>query len=405
MTVALGKGSSVNVAGKTIAFDANVLLGLYRRHLASSQNILRELERIRDRLFLPAQAQHEFWTNRDSVLQALRTANPSRDISEMERAVLRAVEAAARHDIEAGERQRLEGLVKATFREVRDSIAGRSVTKRASDSLADPGSDVILQELDAVFADRTGLPYPPAEYAQRCREADSRFARRQPPGYEDADKPNGGYGDYVLWRQLIDHAKAQGLPVVLVTDDEKQDWWRLFDRRTRINARFELVAEMRAEAGVGFEMLTLDEFLTALSADPGSAIDESAVDDSGAEDAGDDVEDTAEFWTVGEFNAVVARLEKLGYSSHAGVMSSAAEAPEGVLTRAEVLSIMSLDVDAKLTGFTRVIRNVQRELIDQGIVRPSLTWAFWAEYDGPGKAQRFAVPVEVAHAFAAGRGM
>ena len=33
-------------------------------------------------------------------------------------------------------------------------------------------------------------------------------------------------GDYVLWRQLLDEAAKRKLPVLLVTNDQKEDWYR-----------------------------------------------------------------------------------------------------------------------------------------------------------------------------------
>jgi hypothetical protein len=399
----LGGTPAVDLRACLVAFDANVLLGLYRKDRASAENILRELSRIKSQVFLPAQAQQEFWLNRDAVLKLLRGSSASRVLGDAKKAVGLEIDAAAKLEIGTSEGKRLQRVLTEAFAEIEKSTQGKSVTQRAVNAMKDPSTDVIIKGLEALFSERTGLPYSVDEYAQRRVEAKERFTRRVPPGYEDADKPNQGYGDYILWRQLIDAAKREGRPVVLVTDDEKEDWWRLFDRRTRLNARFELVAEMRAEANVDFAMFTLGDFLTALSADPASTIQESAVEDSDQTLQEDPSESVRETWSLDEFMAVVSRLKQLGYRRHADVMLAAAAKESGVLSRAEVLRTLDYKRDAKLTGFTRAIRSVQRDLIDQGAVRGGLSWAFWAEYDGPGKAQRFVVPPEVATAFGAAR--
>lgn len=391
-----GDAATVDLADKTIAFDANALLEFYRRHFSSTQNIMLDLKRVASQLFLPAQAQKEFWLNRDGVLQHVRGADSSRDLSDAEKAVKRAIEAAARWDIDSDEQRRLKKLVAETFQEVRKSVGGKSAANRATQALVDPKSDVVIATLDRLFSGRTGLPFGPDHYAALCEEADARFARREPPGYMDAGKPNGGYGDFLLWEQLIERAKIDRRPMVLVTNDKKEDWWRLLEGRTPMNARFELVAEMRLRAGVDFYTLTFEDFLTSLSADPTSGINESAVDDTGINgelEASPDVKDS---WNVDELGAVVSRLAELGYHKHAMVILAAAKVPDGVLQRAAVLSILELPADSKLTGFTRAIRNVQRELTDDGVLRTGLSWALVAQYDGPGKAQRFAVPAELA---------
>jgi hypothetical protein len=51
-----------------------------------------------------------------------------------------------------------------------------------------------------------------------------------PPGYRDKNPKKEGfkkYGDGVLWFQVIDYAKSQKKTIILITDDQKDDWWRI----------------------------------------------------------------------------------------------------------------------------------------------------------------------------------
>ncbi|MGK5169680.1 PIN domain-containing protein [Geodermatophilus sp. CPCC 205761] len=394
----IGDASTTPLAGRLIALDTNALLGLYRVHWSSTENILAALRKIQDQLFLPAQVQREFWLNRDKVLREVMTANPTQGLATAETSVKKLIAEAAR-DIDSTERADLSRLVDETFTSLRQAIGVRSAASRARRALADPSSDAVLAALSEMFAGRTGAPFTLEEDERIRQQGLSRFARRQPPGYMDAAKADGGFGDYFLWEQLVAGAKTSGRPVVLVTNDLKEDWWRLLSKNAPISARFELVDEMRSRAGVDFRTLTLDQLLTALANDPTSELEESAIDDSGvgAAEVGE-TETPTETWEPHEFAAVVARLRELGYPRRADVMLAAAEVPTGVLDRSEVLSLLGWSLDAKMTGFTRAIRNVQRELADRAVIRPSLTWALSAEYDGPGKAQRFAVPPEIARA-------
>ncbi len=92
-------------------------------------------------------------------------------------------------------------------------------------------------------------------------EGIQRVKDQRPPGYADAKKEGSqAAGDYVLWRQLLDEAATRKLPVLLVTNDQKEDWYRKVHGIT-IGPRIELISEMLDEAGVPFHTQTLERFL------------------------------------------------------------------------------------------------------------------------------------------------
>ena len=68
------------------------------------------------------------------------------------------------------------------------------------------------------------------------------------------------YGDLVLWFQTIDKAKESNQPILLITDDRKDDWWLKFEGRT-IGPQPELVHEIVSEADVSFYMYSADPFM------------------------------------------------------------------------------------------------------------------------------------------------
>lgn len=82
-----------------------------------------------------------------------------------------------------------------------------------------------------------------------------------PPGFLDDDKEHPLlYGDLVLWRQTLDKARDAHQSVILVTDENKEDWWWEF-RSLTLGPRPELVAEISREADVDFYMYTSERFL------------------------------------------------------------------------------------------------------------------------------------------------
>jgi hypothetical protein len=42
---------------------------------------------------------------------------------------------------------------------------------------------------------------------------------------QDGDLPEGGAGDYLVWYEATRYAKEQDRDLLIVTRDQKQDWW------------------------------------------------------------------------------------------------------------------------------------------------------------------------------------
>lgn len=57
------------------------------------------------------------------------------------------------------------------------------------------------------------------------------------------DKGNKAiYGDLIIWKEIINYASAEKKPIIFVTDDRKEDWWRIENGET-IGPREELIQE------------------------------------------------------------------------------------------------------------------------------------------------------------------
>jgi hypothetical protein len=121
-------------------------------------------------------------------------------------------------------------------------------------------NDPVLDTVTDLFDGRTGRPHAADELEELVQDAHQRITNRVPPGYADAGKDDGGIGDVLLWRELLDWAEKQENPVMLVTDDQKEDWFRK-EGSTIVGPRPELVAEMRDKAAVDFYLYTLRSFL------------------------------------------------------------------------------------------------------------------------------------------------
>ena len=138
-------------------------------------------------------------------------------------------------------------------------------------------SDPYLETISGLFDGRVGAPYTSPELAQAHETASKRFTDKIPPGFKDAKKPSPErYGDYVGWRQILDFATKKNVSVILVTDDEKEDWWRK-DGSRMIGPHPELVAEFRSCCAGLFYMYRSDQFLDLSGKYIGGPVDPDAI--------------------------------------------------------------------------------------------------------------------------------
>ena len=78
--------------------------------------------------------------------------------------------------------------------------------------------------------------------------------------------------------QIIEISKIEKKPVVLLTDDAKEDWWQIHGDRT-IGPRAELVAEFLNECGQSFYMYSSGRFLKHASTYLSETIEPDAIEE------------------------------------------------------------------------------------------------------------------------------
>jgi hypothetical protein len=122
-------------------------------------------------------------------------------------------------------------------------------------------ADRVLDEITALFENRVGLPFSDDQLAQISREGKGRYEHEIPPGYMDEDKSRGNvYGDFIIWKQMLDKAQAHKQGLIFVTNEKKQDWWHK-DGDDILGPRPELRHEMKSVAQSAFYMFRADTFL------------------------------------------------------------------------------------------------------------------------------------------------
>ena len=133
--------------------------------------------------------------------------------------------------------------------------------------------DDILDDVSDIFDGKVGQSKSEDELKKIATEAENRFKNKIPPGYEDASKAKDctalhdklrAYGDYIIWDEIIKHAKSTDVDIIFVTDDVKVDWWQK-EKGNIIGPRVELVKEFSDKTGKLFHMYTVERFLEYVS--------------------------------------------------------------------------------------------------------------------------------------------
>lgn len=129
-----------------------------------------------------------------------------------------------------------------------------------------------------LFAGKVGAKPSAERIAAIHKEGNDRYAKKIPPGFEDAKKAAEGgdkFGDLVIWMEMIEKAKTDKRPIIFVTDDGKSDWWHIH-RGRKMGPHPGLVEEFLAMTGQEFHIYELLQFLR-YAAGTGSRIQEASV--------------------------------------------------------------------------------------------------------------------------------
>lgn len=259
-------------------FDTNVLLNLYRYQASTRDELLNVLGQLTGRIWIPHHVALEFQRNRLNVI-----AEQNKRFTDVRRALEKArtnlfsdlekLQLPKRHSL-INPQPLTQGFEKL----VGDFLAELNRLHETQQKVSGP--DSLLEKIELLFDGHVGEPpKDQADVDELYKEAEKRFRLKIPPGFNDADKDkrehdeyiHSGiiykrkFGDYIVWQQLLAHAKGTGLKsVIFVTDDGKEDWWWKIeaDGLKTLGPRPELVEEARLSASVeAFLMYTPDGFL------------------------------------------------------------------------------------------------------------------------------------------------
>jgi hypothetical protein len=237
------------------AFDANFLLNVYRYTPKTQQQMLSILERLGDRVWIPHQAALEFHRNRHRVIadQVAAYQEAKKAITESFGSLKGQLSRFARHPFIDCRK------IDEALRETEE----RLVAKLDADSRVHPDlgeSDSLRERLTEILGDaKIGAPINSEKRKELLAQGEQRYKQEIPPGFKD-NKKEQPYGDWFVWRQLMDRATEKKQPIIFTTDDRKEDWWLRQQGKT-IGPRPELIQEMFETTGQMFHMYVSDHFV------------------------------------------------------------------------------------------------------------------------------------------------
>lgn len=254
------------------AFDANVLLDVYRLSPESRDRLLEVMEAFSDRIWIPYQVGYEFHKDRWDVIRKQETPYDKvrstivNAIEELKTEKLRKLNLAGRRPHPFLDIHEVHSILDKAVESVEAALA--EMRQEHPDFREE---DQLLEHLTELFDGKVGKPYSQEILDEKYQEAEKRYGLKIPPGYADfhdkkkpvpepGDPDPQAYGDAILWFQLLEHVEEVKKPVIFVTRDVKEDWW-LESKGQTIGPLPALIDEVRQKAGIQFYMYPTERFV------------------------------------------------------------------------------------------------------------------------------------------------
>lgn len=280
-----------------VVFDTSALLDLYYYSNETKTEILDNVfEKLKDRLWLPAQVKFEFLKNREQVCEKpintyrnlLKVSDKSdgghvKKIKETTEKIttitIKEINNQLKTLKEKTKNKEKHPYLEETFFKKMDSEVisfekyikdfekitiefykkFEEVIKEKEEEIKKSIlEDKVLNAVNEKF--KVGNEYTFDKLMNIVKEGQIRYANDIPPGYEDLDDKAGIqiYGDLIIWKQILEYAKSIKKPIIFVSNDVKPDW---IDPLIKETPRFELLKEFNSYTNEYFWSYNISRFL------------------------------------------------------------------------------------------------------------------------------------------------
>lgn len=238
--------------------DTNVLLDLYRLSPEAQKVLWEILDKIKERIWIPYQVAEEYHRNISSVIigQAKKCDDAISDLEKLKNKVSQCFTEGRNFPyIEKS----LQKKIVDVCEEISECI---NKEKKAIDDLI--SKNPTKEKLSVLLANKVGEPFSENELNDIYKEGEKRYKKKVPPGYAET-KPDNIYGDLVIWKDIIRYAKNNRKDIILVTSDNKEDWFNKKYKGKTTGPRCELRMEFKQETSKMYYAYSLSSFFEKAS--------------------------------------------------------------------------------------------------------------------------------------------
>lgn len=264
-------------------FDSSALLDFYGIPQKTRENIYNQtFDRLNERLWIPSHVEFEYLKNRENVILKPIDERYSglKDKIESVKAnfiktVKKGTEEISRETVNNDRHPHLEQTHINNFQSKIESFEKdllefekniiNQIKLEESEIKNVANVDDVLAALVKYFT--VGPEYSFERILEITKEGKHRYEFKIPPGYGDLEKKDKQgtqiFGDFIIWKQILDHSKEINSPIIFITNDIKKDNdWCYIDNRGRVTApREELIKEIFDNSNVEFWIYNLPQFL------------------------------------------------------------------------------------------------------------------------------------------------
>lgn len=237
-----------------LVLDTNVLLDFYRVSPETQSDLLRLVRYYaeHERLWIPYQVALEYHANLYEVIfQQIKKYD---DTLKLLAQFFNSITQKRNHPF----------LTDNYIRRIRNLMKDlecyfESQKKKLKDSV---GESSLKDDIADIFDGHVGKGFTDQQLVEIYAQGKNRYLSNIPPGYEDKKKGEPEkYNDLVVWKEVLEYATEQQMPVFFVSSDTKKDWY-LIQHGETICPQPALIKEFQQETNQTILMFTLERFLS-----------------------------------------------------------------------------------------------------------------------------------------------
>ncbi|WP_433750338.1 PIN domain-containing protein [Paenibacillus amylolyticus] len=213
----------------TFVFDANMLINLYRFPKDSREAMLKIMENVKERIWIPHQVALEYHKHLHEEIYNQKKAY-TKFKEQCNESVSKLIDELAGLRHSNLESEGIEGILNQCLIDIEEELSKQHESQ--------PDLLEIQNKVTHLIGNNVGVPFTPDRLKELYEIGSVRYQAKIPPGYKDLKEKEGEttlhngvtykdeYGDLVYWQQILDKARDEDSikSVILVTDDSKEDW-------------------------------------------------------------------------------------------------------------------------------------------------------------------------------------